>query len=477
MSAYYNEFDKYAAQWLRNLIAAGHIAPGDVDERSISDVRPSDLAGYTQCHFFAGIGGWSLALRLAGWPDDRPVWTGSCPCQPFSVAGQGAGTADERHLWPHWFHLVRTQRPPVIFGEQVDAAIAHGWLDLVQDDLEGEGYAFGAVGVPAAGVGAPHIRQRLWFVADSDEQQRDGSGNLGARGRRELADIGGTPSWLANNNERLEGRESVRQRGVELAAREDGVVVELGDSSVHGYPTNQIGRTTGSGEVGSGVFQPQGSGSHWTPCDWLPCRDGKWRPVESIPLQMADGLSESMGRLRPECIDQITQEVNEYATSTETNIREAMLDVWMSLGAQAIQRQTRRLSSVREAPVLLSFLRQLADQGWTLAQGLPRPSPQTSEGQLRVLWEQVQASRSPYRRGLDQQSVDQPSDVVRFLSSVLARHAQEAWGQTFERHVSDAFPLIKGSLNRVGRLRAYGNAIVPQVAEQVIRAYMECRPC
>ena len=439
MSAYYNEFDKYAAQWLRNLIAAGHIAPGDVDERSISDVRPSDLDGYTQCHFFAGIGGWSLALRLAGWGDDRPVWTGSCPCQPFSVAGAGAGVADERHLWPHWFHLVRTQRPPVVFGEQVDAAIAHGWLDLVQDDLEGEGYAFGAVGVPAAGVGAPHIRQRLWFVAD--------------------------------NNKGLEGREPVRQRTVELTAREGCVVGGMGQSDSAGSLPGWLAPET-HGHRGSSE-----SAGFWTPIDWLQCRDGKWRPVESIPLQMADGLSESMGRLRPECINQITQEVNEYATSTETNIREAMLDVWMSLGAQAIQRQTRRLSSVREAPVLLSFLRQLADQGWTLAQGLPRPSPQTSEGQLRVLWEQVQASRSPYRRGLDQQSVDQPSDVVRFLSSVLARHAQEAWGQTFERHVSDAFPLIKGSLNRVGRLRAYGNAIVPQVAEQVIRAYMECRPC
>ncbi len=495
MSAYYNEFDKYAAQWLRNLIAAGHIAPGDVDERSISDVRPSDLAGYTQCHFFAGIGGWSLALRLAGWPDDRPVWTGSCPCQPFSVAGQGAGTADERHLWPHWFHLVRSQRPSVIFGEQVDAAIAHGWLDLVQDDLEGEGYAFGAVGVPAAGVGAPHIRQRFWFVADSGEQRRQQIGRSalgnetthGRTGRNRVQSdcdhiVGGDGEGYRlahNNNPRLEGRESVRQRGVELAARENGVAVIVADDQ-------RIGREvamqhSGDGRPTPSEWQADVSGgnrpSHWSRADWLPYRDGKWRPVEPVPLQMVDGLSESMGRLRPECINQITQEVNEYATSTETDIGEAMLDVWMSLGAQAIQRKTRRLSSIREAPVLLSFLRQLADQGWPLAQGLPRPSPQTSEGQLRVLWEQVQASRSPYRRGLDQQFVDQPSDVVRFLSSVLARHAQEAWGQAFERHVSDAFPLIKGSLNRVGRLRAYGNAIVPQVAEQVIRAYMECRPC
>ena len=87
MPAYYNENNRFAAQWLRNLIAAGDIAPGDVDERSITEVRPDDLRGYTQCHFFAGIGGWSAALRLAGWPDDRPVWTGSCPCQPFSAAG------------------------------------------------------------------------------------------------------------------------------------------------------------------------------------------------------------------------------------------------------------------------------------------------------------------------------------------------------------------------------------------------------
>ena len=174
MAAYYNEIDPYAAQWLRNLIAAGHIAAGDVDERSIKDVNANDLKDYTQCHFFAGIGGWSLALRLAGWPDERPVWTGSCPCQPFSAAGKNAGLADERHLWPDWFSLIQERRPSVIFGEQVEAAIGHGWLDIVQADLERTDYACGAVGIPAASVGAPHRRQRLWFVADAqwDEQSR-----------------------------------------------------------------------------------------------------------------------------------------------------------------------------------------------------------------------------------------------------------------------------------------------------------------
>src|SRR5579871_3521061 len=140
MTAYYNEIDPFAAQWLRTLITRGHLPRGDVDERSIEDVKPDDLRPYTQCHFFAGIGTWAYALRLAGWDDDRPVWTGSCPCQPFSAAGETSGFADERHLWPAWFHLIEHGKPRSvpIFGEQVASSHGLAWLDLVQDDLERE---------------------------------------------------------------------------------------------------------------------------------------------------------------------------------------------------------------------------------------------------------------------------------------------------------------------------------------------------
>src|SRR5579859_1111465 len=98
------------------LILEGDIAPGHVDTRSIEDVRPGDLAGYTQCHFFAGIGGWSLALRLAGWPDDQFVWTGSCPCQSVSGAGKRKGHADKRHLWPAFHRLIAECSPSIVFG-------------------------------------------------------------------------------------------------------------------------------------------------------------------------------------------------------------------------------------------------------------------------------------------------------------------------------------------------------------------------
>ena len=168
MTAYYNEIDPYAAQWLRNLIAAGEIAPGDVDERDIREVQADDLARYTQCHFFAGIGGWPLALRIVGWPDDRPVWTGSCPCQDYSVAGKKARQLGQQNLWPYWDRLIGECEPAEIFGEQVDDAIAAGWLDEVFLDLEEKKNACAAAVLPAFSVEAHHERNRIFFYANSE---------------------------------------------------------------------------------------------------------------------------------------------------------------------------------------------------------------------------------------------------------------------------------------------------------------------
>lgn len=193
--AYYNEFDPYAAKWLRNLIAAGHLPEGEVDERSITEVRGLDLGRFGQCHFFAGIGGWPLALRMAGVPDDEPVWTGSCPCQPFSVAGKRRGTNDERHLWPEFLRLIAECRPARVYGEQVASRDAFAWLDGVRSDLEGEGYAVGAANLCAAGVAAPSIRQRTYWTADRDGtggarlESRGDSGSAGPWGWRGQEDL------------------------------------------------------------------------------------------------------------------------------------------------------------------------------------------------------------------------------------------------------------------------------------------------
>jgi DNA (cytosine-5)-methyltransferase 1 len=187
MTVYYNEIDPYAAQWLRNLIAAEHLAKGEVDERSITEIQPDDLLGFDQCHFFAGIGVWGHALRRAGWADDRPVWTGSCPCQPFSAAGKQEGFADARHLWPIWFNLIRQCRPAIVLGEQVASAL--DWLDLVSTDMEDAGYAFGAADLCAAGFGGAHIRQRLYFTGVANTV---GSGRARAGGQSGAQSVGTT---------------------------------------------------------------------------------------------------------------------------------------------------------------------------------------------------------------------------------------------------------------------------------------------
>ena len=200
--AYYNEIDPYAAQWLRNLIAAGHIAPGDVDERSIVNVRPDDLRGYRQCHFFAGIGVWSYALRLAGWPDEEYVWTASLPCQPFSIAGGRLGFADDRHVWADFARLCEKRRPQRILGEQVSSPDGLAWLDLILSGLETLGYACAAIVATAAGVGAPHARPRTYWVADTERERVEGHGEgvsageagpWGSFGEKDLHAIAASP--------------------------------------------------------------------------------------------------------------------------------------------------------------------------------------------------------------------------------------------------------------------------------------------
>lgn len=174
--AYYNEINPYCVQWLETLIANGQIADGIVDSRSITEVLPEDVAPFTQCHFFAGIGGWSLALRMAGWRDEWPVWTGSCPCQPFSVAnvahGGGKGNEDERHLPPAFGNLIAQSGPHTIFGEQVADAIAKGWSDELEYILEDADYACGKIVLPALALGAEHERKRFYWVADSCREGR-----------------------------------------------------------------------------------------------------------------------------------------------------------------------------------------------------------------------------------------------------------------------------------------------------------------
>lgn len=304
MAVYYNDVDPAACAWLRDLIAAGHLPAGEVDERSILEVEPADLRGFAQCHFFAGIGGWPCALRLAGVAGDLSVWTGSPPCQPFSQAGQRKGQDDDRHLAPAFLRLVAACRPGLVFGEQVASAAVLGpvggaartategaagwaWFDALAADLEAASYAVAAADLPAAGIGAPHIRQRLFFGAVAVESGGLGDGlGAGSQGRfgmpggadQRAARPAGLAGGLADGDGRL-ARDGSVQRG-----RKHGCEPQDGKAG---------GLVEGADPAGTDATD-----GVWRDPDWLLCRDGRWRPVEPGTFPLADGIPGRMGLLR-----------------------------------------------------------------------------------------------------------------------------------------------------------------------------------
>lgn len=376
--AYYNEFDPYAADWLESLAATGEIESGTIDRRSIHDVQATDVAAYKRCHFFAGVAGWELALRLAGWPTEREVWTGSCPCQPYSSAGKGLGDADERNLWPVWFPLIRECRPATIFGEQVARAIRHGWLDRVFADLEGEGYACGAVVLGAHSVGAPHIRQRLFWMAKSESE----------RGRRHCRDMGktaGTP------REPRDGRSNgdVTYSSSTISGLENTDGVEFRGQSSAG--DESLLRT---GEAIDGL-------EHAT-------RDGRnERGPES-------GGGSTSGRC----------ESDRLGDTDNTGL------------PQRVEPQDRCGTSRSEGPTAVATGSPW-DGGLTYCRdGKYRRIPHTGSGV------QPLAARIPRKLG----------SVLPGVERVAERAARS---------------------NRVGRLKGYGNAIVPQVAAEFVKAFLD----
>jgi DNA (cytosine-5)-methyltransferase 1 len=262
--SYYNEFDKHAAAWLRELIKRGLIADGEVDERNIEDVRPDELVGFRQIHLFAGIGGWSNALRLAGWDDSKEVLTVSCPCQPYSTAGKGKGITDERHLWPAALHIISQRKPTAIFGEQVASAITHGWFDDVSQGLEAQGYSVGAAVLPASAAGRGHSRDRLFFVGYSEYDGLSTTKELVSDGSAILHDQKRT-----HHPGELTGASDICVMADPLRCGRQG----------SGQMEQSVNSATGSdGEANK--FVDAGTGL-W----WIECPDGYARPVEpSIPM-------------------------------------------------------------------------------------------------------------------------------------------------------------------------------------------------
>ena len=546
---YYNENDPKAAEWLRELIRQGIIPNGIVDTRSICDVRASDLAGFTQCHFFAGISGWSLALQLAGWPSDRPVWTGSCPCQPFSASGKGKGADDERHLWPVFRDLIRECRPEHVFGEQVANAVGHGWLDGVSTDLEAEGYAVGAVVLGAHSVGAPHIRQRLYWVANAGHDGRPAwgprsqlqseapisegtGGDCEADGlehaRRERDESRGITGVVASEGSQAQGEVWERERsgnaagdlgangwrrvvyasdcdedgncpvcgidfadcgcfgptqdGVEYDERPDGLfarwMVQPGQPGLEGHAGNgdngnQSGRIN-SQPIGSA---PEAGGlGAWSDFRIVHCLDGKARRIQACIepsfLLLANGFYYRMASVRTEFISHAINQIRSYAETSRTDPAKTMFMVQNSIREEALQWAIGGQGELHPPEVLLPFLRDISSalNGSADYCSGQKASTQESDVVLRDMRIAVESQCASYRRESIEQYGGEPSNALRVLSWFLARCGQ-ACGYSTRREDAVTFPLSGKVAGRVGLLRGYGNAIVPQVAAEFIKAF------
>jgi DNA (cytosine-5)-methyltransferase 1 len=295
----YNENEPFAGRWLEQLQERNLIPEGRIDARSITQLRPEDCDPTS--HFFAGIGGWAYALQLAGWDPARDVWTGSCPCQPFSIAAGGAakGFSDQRHLWPIWLRLIAQYRPSTIFGEQTSSDLGRQWLSGVRSDLEALGYAVGAADLCAAGVNAPHRRQRLYWVAHT--------GHGGDRGRDGFRDSEAGTIGTARENQRSgQGRQDQGRLGA---------LDDLTDGGQIGGPTDGMvntlrGRASNPdteakpGSDGPDLRVPGETGlsDFWDQFDIAECRaiDGstQYRRIEPGLPPVADGLPNRVGRIR-----------------------------------------------------------------------------------------------------------------------------------------------------------------------------------
>lgn len=388
----YNDNSREATAWLQELVVAGHLPPATIDSRSILDIQPDELRPYSQCHFFAGIGGWPLALQLAGWPADQPVWTGSCPCQPFSVAGRGAGISDPRHLWPEFFRLIAECKPPAVFGEQVAGAAGRSWFSGVRANLEGVGYRVGAADLCAASIGAPHIRQRLFWFAISPECGAIRLADPEIEGRPRM-----DPEQQATSGQRA-------RAGSDSSADS---LANLQCPRLEGSPGRSVGDECPPAERGGeagGVGEPVSSGRY-------PGRASCSSPGHRSAAE-SDGSSSGMDNTTSTRFDR--SECNTEGSSRD---------------------QTR----------------------------LQVPGSGCGYGGLADTQHDDRRTDQPRRRPEGRAADGRPG----FWSSYNLIPCRD--GKT-RRVESGTFPLAYGVPGRVGLLRGYGNAIVPQLAAEFIRA-------
>lgn len=344
--------------------------------------------------------------------------TGGFPCQPFSVAGKRRGAADDRHLWPEMCRVIDQARPAFVLSENVPGIIAME-LDNVLSDLERIGYACRSFVIPACAVDARHRRNRLWVVAMRiSDTGCVGNGTLQHEpepGRSTAAHTGALCETVPNSNEpRLQGRNSkeLRERACKRVA---------GPSR---SPDNE--------------------------CIWLP------EPAVGFG---SNGLSAELDR----GLD---------ATDCLSRSSQVLLNLWERVAPTAIQQTTGGQWRIPAAKVLLANV-----HGDRLCQ---RHIGRICETQadceipweaLRELWGYGQPGVPSHRWELEQRLASEHPDLMRLLSHYAPPPCSACWrDDSWEDGIMRVAHKIP---RRVDRLKGLGNAIVPQVAYQILKGIHE----
>jgi hypothetical protein len=181
-----------------------------------------------------------------------------------------------------------------------------------------------------------------------------------------------------------------------------------------------------------------------------------------------------LGFIHHQSVAELEREINEFALARQTRPSEVLRDLHESLSAEASRfREPGSRSGLHEAPFLLAFLRQLSEQGWRFATNPSVPSAKTPKEELRMLRDDELQAGSSRKPGLERRSSRKHSDSLHLLSSLLARHAHQAWFDAYSAYAEIGFPLGHKCLARVARLRTYGDAINVEVAKTFVEACLE----
>ena len=373
------------------------------------------------------------------------IITGGFPCQPFSVAGKQKGTSDDRHLWPEMFRIIKAFKPRFVIGENVPGIvnIQDGVVfETVCTDLESQGYEVQPFNIPAAAVGAPHQRKRIWIIASLENPRRTlrqgselfnknedevGKENANQHQRSSSSsesNVADTDTRLSDGQKKelqSRGQASISSREGENVANAISRNVEAGRERQRGVRTESEGQRTSDHVASSGETSREGENVANT-------ENGRGQPSQSERWEGTErGSINSRG---------IEGERKNFSGTEDVANAKSISSDGREIGQHSEESREKRKIGI-EVGGVSSDRQKLAN---------------TDSERL----ERLGQSRSQF------------NETSSSTSSSEERQGQvgQGWWE-FEPNVGRVAHGVPG---RVHRLKALGNSIVPQIAEEIGRA-------